>query len=223
MTTKFFTNKDDNSLFDKFKGVFTYQNIHHFDALVGYFRASGYFKLRPFLEKVPEIRILVGIDVDSLTQKYHSKGQLYFQKSEETKEDFLKFIRKDIHEAEYKKDIEEGILQFVDDIISSKIKVKASGDNKLHAKIYIFRPEPSNEHTPASVITGSSNLTDAGMGTGDVKNYEFNVLLQDHSDVQFATDEFEALWANAIDILPADAAKIKSKTHLNENISPFEL
>ncbi|WP_346856871.1 helicase-related protein [uncultured Draconibacterium sp.] len=223
MTTKFFTNKDDNSLFDKFKGVFTHQNIHCFDALVGYFRASGYFKLRPFLENVPETRVLVGIDVDSLTQKYHSKGQLYFQKTEETKEDFLKFIRKDIHEAEYKKDIEEGILQFVEDIISGKIKVKASGENKLHAKIYIFRPEPFNEHTPASVITGSSNLTDAGMGTGDVRNYEFNVLLQDHDDVKFATNEFEGLWASAIDILPADAGIIKRKTHLNENITPFDL
>ena len=223
MTTKFFTNKNDNSLFDKFKGVFTYQNIHYFDALVGYFRASGYFKLRPFLEDVPETRILVGIDVDTLTQKYHSKGQLYFQKSEETKEDFLKFIRKDIQDAEYKKNIETGILQFVDDIISGKIKVKASGDNKLHAKIYIFRPEPFNQHTPASVITGSSNLTDAGMGTGDVRNYEFNVLLQDHEDVKFASDEFEALWANAVDILPADAGQIKKKTHLNENITPFDL
>ena len=156
MSTKFFTNKDENSLFDKFKGVFTYQNIHHFDALIGYFRASGYFKLRPFLENVVETRILVGIDVDKLTQKYHAKGQLYFQKTEDTREEFLRFLRSDIHEAEYKENIEHGIIQFIDDIVSGKIKIKASGENKLHAKIYIFSPEIFNEHTPASVFNASS-------------------------------------------------------------------
>ncbi|HEY5590179.1 MAG TPA: helicase-related protein [Paludibacter sp.] len=223
MSTKFFTNKDDNCLFDKFKGIFTFQNIHHFDALIGYFRASGYFKLRPFLENVTETRILVGIDVDKLTQKYHAKGQLYFQKTEDTREEFLRFLRSDIHEAEYKENIEHGIIQFIDDIVSGKIKIKASGENKLHAKIYIFSPEIFNEHTPASVITGSSNLTDAGLGTVEVKNYEFNVLLQDYQDVKFALDEFNDLWKNAIDILPADAGKIKSNTHLNEDIIPFDL
>ena len=61
MSTKFFTNKPENNLIDKFKGVFDNQNIQNFDALVGYFRASGYFKIRPFLEDVPQIRILVGL------------------------------------------------------------------------------------------------------------------------------------------------------------------
>ena len=41
-------------------------DIERFDALVGYLRASGYFALRPHLEKVPHIRILVGIDVDKI-------------------------------------------------------------------------------------------------------------------------------------------------------------
>jgi HKD family nuclease len=43
-----------------------------------------------------------------------------------------------------------------------KIQVNLS-DKKIHAKVYILRPEPFNEHTPAIVITGSSNLTDAGL------------------------------------------------------------
>jgi len=222
MSTKFFTNENENTLFNKFKGIFAHQNIHRFDALIGYFRASGYFKIRPFLENVPKIRILVGINVDKLTQKYHSKGQLYLQKSTETKEEFLKFIRDDIQTSEYKKDIEEGIFQFLDDLISGKIIVKASGNHKLHAKIYIFRPETFNEHTPSSVITGSSNLTDAGLGSGEVKNYEFNILLNDYEDVKFAADEFETLWENAVDILPADIHKIKPETHLQER-TPYEL
>ncbi len=223
MTTKFFTNEEQNSLFNKFKGIFEYQKIHNFDALVGFFRSSGYFKVRKLLDDVPEIRILVGINIDKLSQKYHSKGLLYLKNPNETKEEFLNELINDIEEADYKKDIEEGIIQFINDIISEKVKIKASGDKRLHAKIYIFRPKPFNEHTPASVITGSSNMTDSGLGTTDIKNYEFNVLLQDYADVKFATDEFEKLWSEAEDILPAEINKIKYRTHLNDNITPFEL
>ncbi len=54
MSTKFFTNEGDNSLIKKFEGVFKNQNIAYFDALVGYFRSSGYFKVRKFLDNVPK-------------------------------------------------------------------------------------------------------------------------------------------------------------------------
>jgi len=222
MSKKFFTNENENTLFNKLKGIFEYQDIHCFDALIGYFRASGYFKIRPFLENVPEIRILVGINVGELTQKYNSKGQHYLEKPSETKNEFLKSIREDIQKSAYAKDVENGIVQFIEDLISGKIKIKASGSQKLHAKIYIFRPKNFNEHTPASVITGSSNLTGAGLGSADVKNYEFNVLLNDYEEVKFATDEFNELWKNAVDILPADIRNVKSKTHLIEK-TPFEL
>lgn len=75
MSTEFFTNQDTNTLLDKFKVIFEHNfDIENFDALVGYFRASGYFKLRPFLDNVPRIRILVGIDVDKILAKYQLKG-----------------------------------------------------------------------------------------------------------------------------------------------------
>ncbi len=54
MNTKFFTNKNDNNLINKFKGVFENQSIHS-DVLIGYFRASGYFQIRPLINDVPEI------------------------------------------------------------------------------------------------------------------------------------------------------------------------
>ncbi len=49
------------------------------------------------------------------------------------------------------------------------------------------------------------------------------MLLTDYPDVKFATNEFENLWANAIDILPTDIKNIKEKTYLNDEASPFEL
>jgi len=63
MPTKFFTNKLENTLLNKIEGVFKHRNIHFFDALVGYFYASGYFKIRKYIEKTAEIRIIEGKEV----------------------------------------------------------------------------------------------------------------------------------------------------------------
>lgn len=224
MSTKFFTNSEENTLIKKFEGVFTNNpNIQYFDALVGYFRASGYFRIRPFLDKVPHIRILVGINVDKMLADAHRAGLELLQNAEKTRENFIQEIQTDIEQANYDRHTEHGILQFIDDIVTEKIQVKAHPSKKIHAKVYILRPEPFNEHTLATAITGSSNLTDAGLGGGNFYNYEFNVSLSEFSDVEFATDEFEKLWAESFDILPVDMQSIKRATYLSEEIKPFEL
>lgn len=224
MPTKFFTNQDDNSLLKKFEGVFTnIDSIRHFDALVGYFRASGYFKVRAFLDKIPRIRILVGINVDQLIKKYHDKGQLYLDNPEETKAEFLEEIIKNIQEADYDEVTEKGIIQFIDDLISDKIELRAHPKKKIHAKVYIFRPAIFNEYAPCEVITGSSNLTDAGLGANPESNYEFNVSLRDYEDVKFATEEFERLWNESVPILHKEAEAIRKKTYLRDDFTPFEL
>ncbi|MEN9549178.1 MAG: hypothetical protein RIR12_1769 [Bacteroidota bacterium] len=224
MSTKFFTNSEENTLIKKFEGVFTYNpNIQYFDALVGYFRASGYFRIRPFLDKVPNIRILVGINIDKMLADAQKEGLEFFKNHEKTKDDFIKKIQEDIEKANYDKGTEIGILQFIDDLVEKKIQIKAHPEKKIHAKVYILRPEPFNEHTPATAITGSSNLTDAGLGGGNFYNYEFNVQLTEYPDVKFATEEFEKLWAESVDILPVDIQNIKKETYLNREITPFEL
>lgn len=224
MPTKFFTNQNDNSLLKKFEGVFTnIDSIRHFDALVGYFRTSGYFKVRAFLDKIPKIRILVGINVDNLIKKYHDKGQLYLDNPEETKADFLDAIIKNIQEADYDEITEKGIIQFIEDLIAGKIELKAHPSKKIHAKVYIFRPASFNEYAPCEVITGSSNLTDAGLGANPESNYEFNVSLRDYEDVKFATDEFERLWNESVPILQAEAEAMKKKTYLRDDFTPLEL
>lgn len=224
MPTKFFTNQDGNSLLKKFEGVFSNsESIRHFDALVGYFRSSGYFKVRPFLDNIPKVRILVGINVDRLIKKYHEKGQLFLGNPGETKEDFINDIIKDIEKANYDEETEKGILQFIDDLICEKIELRAHPNKKIHAKVYIFRPASFNEYAPCEVITGSSNLTDAGLGTNPDSNYEFNVSLRDYEDVKFATDEFERLWEESVPVLNAEAERIRRSTYLRDDFTPFEL
>lgn len=225
MSTKFFTNKEQNTLLNKFKGIFANnQDIEFFDAMVGYFRASGYFKIRPFLENVPKIRILVGIDVDVILAKYQSKGLLFKGDANQTLSEFLTETKVDIQSAKYSKDVEEGILQFIKDIVDKKIEIKAHPSKKLHAKIYIFKPKNWNEHKPGNVITGSSNLTHSGLGSDqDDHNYEFNVMLRDFDDVKFASDEFERLWKEGVVILPVEITKLKKETYLSDDFTPFQL
>lgn len=224
MSTRFFTNRDGNSLLKKFEGVFTHvESIQFFDALVGYFRASGYFKVRAFLDRIPKIRILVGINVDALTKKYHDRGQYFIDNPHETKETFLKEVIQNIQDADYNEVTEKGIIQFIDDLINEKIELRAHPKQKIHAKVYIFRPLNFNEHAPCEVITGSSNLTDSGLGSNPESNYEFNVSLRDHQDVKFATEEFNKLWDESVPILQAEAKEIRRKTYLKDDFTPFEL
>jgi SNF2 family DNA or RNA helicase len=104
------------------------------------------------------------------------------------------------------------------------MEIKAHPTRNLHAKIYLFLPEGFSEHKPGAVITGSSNLTDAGLGTKDrASNYEFNVLLHDFDDVQFASGEFNRLWEEGVSILPKEIREIQEKSYLRDDITPFQL
>ena len=191
---------------------------------MGYLRSSGWFAVRPLLEHVPEVRLLVGINVDSLIADYKKKGLLFHGAEGETVAQLKSSLLKDIEESEYSPQVEQGILQFIDDVSTRRIEVRAHPTKNLHAKIYIFRPDGFNEHKPGAVITGSSNLTEAGLGVrGPESNYEFNVLLHDFDDVKFATEEFETLWKESVDVLPKDIREVAAKTYLGTEVTPHQL
>src|SRR4051812_40576765 len=122
MSTKFFTNEGNKTLLEKFEGIFKHMNIYFFDALVGFFRASGYFRIYPFLKDVEEIRILVGIDVDRVTFQAYNKGLEFLPSETITKEKFLETLRKDIQQASYTKDVEEGMVHFIESVLHGRIQ-----------------------------------------------------------------------------------------------------
>ena len=219
MSTKFFTNEDKNTLLKKLEGVFKHKNIHFFDALVGYFRASGYFQIREFVEKAAEIRILVGINIDHLVFEANQQGLLFDANAEKAQEEFFKEVKKNIQEAEYDKKVEAGMLQLIEDIVSGKVQIKVHPKQNIHAKIYIFREKVKHDHGYGSVITGSSNLTDAGLG----KNFEFNVELRDNTDIEFATKTFEQLWEESVPIDTDYIEKLQKDTYLNDSYTPYEI
>lgn len=199
------------------------KDLYAFQAVVGYFRSSGYFALQPYLQNLKEIKILVGINVDEMFAETQKRGLLFFGDEQRTKDEFLKWFIQDVKESKYSKQVEDGILQFIDDLIDGKIEVRASSNKTIHAKFYLFLPKNHTEHSEGWVIMGSSNLTNAGLGIKQSPNYELNVALKDYDDIQFTKVEFQKLWAESTSILPADIKEFKKKTHIGQEFTPFEI
>ena len=223
MSSKFFNNNPQNTLFDKFKGIAQgMPNFYSFLAVVGYFRSSGYFKLRKELNNVQDIKILVGINVDSIFHK-HNQALLMLEGDDEARQIYTKDFIQDVKDAKYSADVEEGILQLCEDIISGKLQMRIHKSKNLHAKFYLCLPEHFSEHTDGWVLMGSSNISDAGLGISEPPRYELNVAMKDYDDVAYCKNEFDMLWNEGIPITPEDIERIRKQTHLEELPTPYEI
>ena len=221
-----FTNKDGNTLIKEFEGVLQHNpQIRNLDAVVGFLRASGYFSLRPFLDNIGKVRVLIGIDVDKYIAKAAQQGKLFFGAEEEVKEEYLRKIRTDMETSNYRKDIEDGMYLMVQDLLDKKLELRAHPSKKIHAKIYVLYPDNFNQYSQSMAITGSSNLSGNGLGITQDKQYEFNVKLDRYDDVKFAKDEFEQLWneAEGCEITSEDIKAAIDKTYLKGDVPPYDL
>ena len=223
MSTKFFNNKNENTLFEKLKGIAGGMfDFHRFLAVVGYFRSSGYFKLRKELGDISDIRILIGINVDDIFRK-HNLGWEMLEAPEKAKDLYDEQFRKDIIEANYSKEVEEGILQMCEDLSDGRLQLRIHHTKNLHAKFYLCLPENHSEHSDGWVIMGSSNISDYGLGTSKAPRYELNVAMKDYDDVHYCHEEFETLWKDAVPLTHDDVDKFKSATYLGYQPTPYEI
>ena len=223
MSTKFFNNGLGHTLFDKLKGIATEMTtFDRFLAVVGFFRSSGYFKLRKKLGDVSEIKILVGINIDDIFRK-HNKALLMLADAEKAKEIYHEGFKEDIVNAQYAPEVEEGILQMCEDLVSGRLQMRIHATKNLHAKFYLCLPENHNEHSDGWVIMGSSNISDSGLGITRSPRYELNVAMKDYDDVKFCSDEFWKLWEEAIPLTAEDIDKYQSQTYLGYQPTPYEL
>lgn len=228
MSTKFFNNQTGNTLFEKLRAIAAppgmADRFRLFRAVTGYFRSSGYFKLRRELVNVSKIQILVGIDLDNIFRRHSAAGEMFFgMDPEEAKKCYTASFVADVRAAGYEKEIEDGILQFCDDVIAGRLEMRVHKSRNLHAKFYLCLPDNHNENSDGWVIMGSSNLTDSGLGTIYAERYELNVAMKDYDDVAYCNSEFERLWAEGEPISPADIASARAATHLGQAPTPFEI
>ena len=228
MSTKFFNNQTGSTLFEKLRDIASPSGMDRkfriFRAVTGYFRSSGYFKLRRELVNVSKIQILVGIDLDDLFRKQSAAGEIFFgMNPEEAKERYTASFVADVRAAGYDREIEEGILQFCDDVVAGRLEMRVHKSRNLHAKFYLCLPENHNENSDGWVIMGSSNLTDSGLGTTSAPRYELDVAMKDYDDVAWCNSEFERLWDEGVPISPEDIAGARALTHLGQEPTPFEI
>lgn len=193
-----------------------------FLAVVGFFRSSGYFKLRKELGDISEIKILVGINIDDVFRK-HNKALLMLADEIKAKEIYQNDFKEDITNAQYSSEVEEGILQMCEDLISGRLQMKIHATKNLHAKFYLCLPKNHSEHSDGWVIMGSSNISDSGLGIKQPPQYELNVAMKDFDDVKYCSDEFWVLWNEAIQLTPEDIAQYTKKTYLGYQPTPYEL
>jgi hypothetical protein len=216
----FITNEDNRSLSDRF-GILLGKDTQRFDCLVGYFFISGFYRLYPSLENVKKIRILVGLQTDRTTydliQRAKEQGELDLYSHAAAKERVSADVLAEIEKSADGVQIEAGVLKFVEWIRSGKLEIRAYPTENLHAKVYIMT-FADGDRDRGRVITGSSNLTQAGLRD----NLEFNVELKNRSDYEFAQQKFNDLWAVAVDVSKPYEDAIVNKSPFAQ-FTPYEL
>ncbi|MBU2615038.1 MAG: helicase [Elusimicrobia bacterium] len=217
----FITNEGNRTLLDRFNILI--KDTRFFDVLVGYFYTSGFHALYKTLEKTEKIRILIGIGTNRQTLNLIKQTQVSEQQAikfshAEAKEQFSHEVTNEMENSEDKKDIEEGVLKFIEWLNSGKLQIRAYPSENIHAKVYIMTFSESDRDA-GRVITGSSNFTQAGL----IDNLEFNIELKNSSDYNFALNKFNELWENSVDVKDKYLETIQTKTWLNNTITPHEL
>jgi len=226
MSTKFFNNIDA-TLMDKFHGIATSMaNFDIFHAVVGYFRSSGYFKLRQELSSTQEIKILVGINIDNLFRQAQNAGKMFFGDRDASIEQYCEDFLHDVRQSDYSSEVDESIRQFCEDITSGRLQLRIHSTKDLHAKFYLCLPKNHNEHSDGWVIMGSSNISAQGLGISEPPRYELNVAMKDYDDVAYCEEQFKELWDAAIPVTISDVEQMMGRTHLapKEQLpTPYEL
>ncbi len=188
---------------------------------MGYFFVSGFYKLYPDLEHVEKIRVLVGLQTDRVVyeflQQARDQAVLPLPSHAATQEQAAAEVRNELEIADDTAEVEAGVHTFVDWLRSGKLEVKAYPSGNLHAKVYIMTLV-EGELDAGRVITGSSNLTQAGLQD----NLEFNVELKNAADYDFALAKFNALWAEAVEVSEPYADVIQNQSPYAA-FTPYEL
>jgi len=193
--------------------------------LVGFFYFSGIRELYEGLKEKPDqkIKVLVGLNVDSTNYGVLELAGQDDQLSDEEKTyKFFQSVKKSLNTENFDtEEFYEQVRFFIQLIRDDKLMLRKTY-NPNHAKLYLFKLEEGQVGRKNLFITGSSNLTRAGLTTQE----EFNVEISDFG-FEDAESYFDALWEEAVKITEHEEAKRKlieivEKETLIKEITPFE-
>lgn len=227
MSNNFITNTAENATLKKRleKLILASQELKF---LVGFFYFSGWQEIYKKLQDNPDVtlKILVGLQVDKYLSSIVEIGlQDDSLSQEEHFTQFMKSMGFAINNAEMDNEAFYNQIEFFIQLLDEGKLIIRKTLNPNHAKVYLFSYNNALADTLDSegqFITGSSNLTKAGLRSQE----EFNVEIKDYG---FDTAEayFDELWETAVPITEAengtkiiiDFLKNKSQASL---ITPFE-
>lgn len=169
--------------------------------LVGYFYFSGFEQIYKKLDN-KIMKILVGMNIEkniSNKIKEFTIIQEINQSRLEIKKSYYKSFVEIFNDTDYfdSEEKQEAFRIFIKKIKDGSLEIRKT-ENPNHAKLYLFEhKEELNQNglNPGTMITGSSNLTRAGLKG----QHEINVILRD--EYPEGKRIFDELWETAIDIV----------------------
>ncbi len=226
MEGSFITNQNNRFLSEIINGILPKCNNSCF--LVGYFYFSGFVELYEQLRN-KDLRVLVGLDIerDMINRirevDYHSTLN---NTRAEIRQNYYDSLVELFNETDYfdSQQQENAFKVFYEKIKDGSLQIRKTKEPN-HAKMYLFenKEELSECGTyPGALITGSSNLSLAGLKG----RLELNAILRAKTDYLEGKRIFDELWENAIII--ADKSNIAEfengvieKTWFEKLYSPY--
>lgn len=195
--------------------------------LVGYFYFSGFQEIYEQLRD-KHLRILVGLDIERSLANGIREIDDYSQKTKtrvQTRDEYYQglvdiFNNTDFFDTERQI---EAFKLFCDKISNGALEIRKTQDPN-HAKLYLFEYKPENQsitQQPGQMITGSSNLSVAGL-KGRI---ELNTILRDPVYYNEGKELFDRLWDTAVPVadlehLPEFIEKVIKKIWMEKLYSP---
>lgn len=200
MSTQFITNQD-RFLSDVINNIIPSSKNLYF--LVGYFYFSGFQEI---YEKIADknLKILVGLEIEQdLTNKIKE-----FEVLKETntprgliKGNYYKSLVQLFNDTDFfdTQEKQDAFKLFLEKIENGTLEIRKTLHSN-HAKLYVFENKEEfdqGDEYPGTVITGSSNLTGAGLKG----RFEINVVSRDASNYHEAYKIFQGLWKDSVVIV----------------------
>lgn len=219
----FITNSGANKLEKRLNELIGFSEELKF--LVGFFYFSGIKELLPALKENPfvTLKILVGLDTDALASNMVVEIARNDRSAEQIIDRYFKSIEKGLRQDDFDtKEYYEQIAYYIELINAERLHIRRTFDPN-HAKLYYFKTkEEYRGLAKDKFITGSSNLTKAGL-TGQ---HEFNIEIGDFGTAE-AEKYFDDLWERGVPITEQEPIRKRLIDLIEMNtlvakLTPFE-
>ncbi|MDV7351052.1 helicase-related protein [Halorubrum distributum] len=191
---QFVDNRDGNTLSTAINDYLTdldatLANDPNLDIVTGYFNPRGYFSVSDGLERVDQVRLLVGAQPsnegterwrqpDEPPEEEYNRNQI--NESLQTLDSNLK---RDRDLLGFSRQVDDNLQELVDFLRSDRVEVRRHEDRFIHGKAYLFSDNQG-------VLAGSSNFTGAGLNS----NLELNIGAYNPHVTGQVQEWFDDLW-----------------------------